>query len=85
MIYKELRCERPYQRATIELNSKELWLLMSMVHKSENEEKYKDNEEFKNLRKEFFLLYNIVNDGFIGEQTLEVLAEMVEENKKEVE
>ena len=82
MIYKELKCERPYQRATIELNAKELWLLMSMVHTLENDERYKDNEEFKNLRKEFFLLYNIVNDGFIGEQCLEIVAEMVEKTKE---
>ena len=85
MIYKELHCEVPYKRATVELNAKELWLLMSMVHKLENDERYKNNEEFKNLRKEFFLLYNIVNDGFIGEYTLERLAEMVNKNKVEVE
>lgn len=77
MNYKELKCERPYKRATIELDAKELWLLTRMFHEAEKSDKYRDNEEFKNLRKEFFLLYNIVNDGHIGEWTLEILAKMV--------
>lgn len=81
MNYKELHCERPYQRATIELNAYELWVIKDMFHKLENDEKYKDNEPFKNLRKEFFLLYHLVNDGFVGERTLEMIAEMV--NKTE--
>lgn len=81
MKYKELKCERPYQKATIELDAGELWLLQSMFFTLDKTDKYKDNKEFKNLRKEFFLLYNIVNDGFVGERTLEIIAEMV--NKTE--
>lgn len=82
MNYKELKCERPYQKATIQLDAYELWVLQSMFNKLENDEKYKDNEQFKNLRKEFFLLYHLVNDGFVGEHTLEMIAEMIEETKE---
>ena len=80
MNYKELKCERPYQRATIELDAKELWVFQSMFNKLENDEKYKDNETFRNLRKEFFLLYHLVNDGFVGERTLETIATMINKN-----
>ena len=52
MNYKELHCQRPYQRATIEFDAYELWVLQSMFNKLENDEKYKDNKQFKNLRKE---------------------------------
>ena len=41
MNYKELHCERPYQRATIELDAYELWVFQSMFNKLENDEKYK--------------------------------------------
>lgn len=76
MNYKELICERPCQRATIELDAKELYVIKSMFKKLENDEKYINNEQFNNLRKEFFLLYHIVNDGFIGNENLELLASM---------
>ena len=78
MNYKELICERPHQRATIELDAKELYVIKSMFKKLENDEKYILNEQFNNLRKEFFLLYHIVNDGFVGEETLNMLTEMVD-------
>lgn len=76
MNYKKLECERPYQKATIELNAKELWLISNMFYHAEKTNRYKGNKEFENLRKEFFLLYNIVNDGFVGERTFECLKEM---------
>lgn len=85
MTYKKLECERPYQKATIGLDAGELWLIQSMFFSLEKSGEYKDNKEFNNLRKEFFLLYNLVNDGFVGERTLEIITEMVNESKEEVQ